>query len=88
MPGADISTVKQTSAQHNAAFTEWQAEHRDDPEAVTALLEEHARIVTEAPQATKSTEIPKRVAVISQQMADMVCLYTPTYNPALTTPAV
>lgn len=58
-------------AQHNAAFAAWQRAHGDDPDAVAALLQEHAQIVASENIGSKTTDIPKRVASISQQMADM-----------------
>lgn len=47
-------------------------EHGHDPDAVAALHLEHATILASAPQVSKPSDIPKRVTVISQQMADMV----------------
>lgn len=68
----DFVEDKQTAAQHNAAFTEWHQEHGDDPDAVQSLLDEHAKILGEAPTSLKANEVPKRVSAISVQMAEMV----------------
>lgn len=79
----DRCTEKLSAAQHNAAFSEWHAEHGDDSEAVQALLTEHAKILAEAPQSSRSNEVQKRVSAIAVQMADMVSVSTavlPTHH--------
>lgn len=77
MTDADLSTATQTAAQYNAAFTGWQEQHGDDPDAVAALLQEHANILASDTKTSRPSDIPKRVSVISQQMADMV---SPMYS--------
>lgn len=68
----DNFPAKKTPAQHNTAFADWQLEHGDDPDAVAGILEEHAKIVATTNIASKPTDIPKRVTLIAQQMAEMV----------------
>lgn len=76
-----ILVDKQSPAEYNSAFKEWQAEHSDDPEAIAALLAEHAAIPDNVSAKEKpSQQIAKRVSAIAQQMADMVCIQCPPKN--------
>ncbi|KZP22525.1 hypothetical protein FIBSPDRAFT_890401 [Athelia psychrophila] len=77
---AAASEPTQTAAQYNTAFTGWQEQHGDDPDAVAALLQEHANILASDTKTSRPSDIPKRVSVISQQMADMSNSYFMTSN--------
>lgn len=63
---------KQSVAQHNTAYAEWQQEHGDDAQAIEALIAEHAEILRATSKSSRPSEAPRRVSAIAVQMAEMV----------------
>lgn len=67
-----LTTAAWTTRQYNDAYKDWKENEGDNPEAVDALLAEHAQIEATELKPVKTIDLQKRTSHIATQMGGLV----------------
>lgn len=67
-----LATAPLTAKQYNHAYQRWKDTEGDDPDAVQALLAEHAEIQATLVKPVKAKDLQKRTSAIATQMGSLV----------------
>lgn len=69
-----LPTASWTTRQYNKAYQEWKDSVGDDPDAVQALLAEHAELQAAQVKPVRTVDLQKRTSAIATQMGSLVGL--------------